>query len=154
MGNGIFIDHGSGVVIGETAEVGDDVLLYQGVVLGGTTMDTGKRHPTLEKGVEVGAGAIILGAVTVGKGARVGAGSVVTQSVPEGSTAVGVPAHTAGKRMPAEPEFDLQHADIPDPLSGVFSYLLQRQIQLEKRLDQALSNGNFTDDTQSKDPGN
>jgi len=91
IGRRFFIDHGAGVVIGETAEIGDDVLLYQGVVLGGTTMAKKKRHPTLENGVTMGAGSVALGAITVGAGARIGAGSVVTKPVPPGATIVGVP---------------------------------------------------------------
>ncbi|MFB6291143.1 MAG: serine O-acetyltransferase [Candidatus Bipolaricaulia bacterium] len=131
IGNGVFIDHGSGVVIGETAEIGDDVLLYQGVVLGGTSKSSGKRHPTLENNVEVGAGGILLGPITVGQGARVGAGSVVTESIPPASTAVGVPAQIKTEGEPGEPDFDLDHADIPDPLGDVFEYLLERQLELE-----------------------
>jgi len=132
IGSGVFIDHGSGVVIGETAEIGDDVLLYQGVVLGGTSKDSGKRHPTLESNVEVGAGGVLLGPITVGKGARVGAGSVVTKSIPPASTAVGVPAQVASEGPSEEPDFNLDHADIPDPLGDVFEYLLDRQLELEE----------------------
>ena len=132
IGSGVFIDHGSGVVIGETAEIGDDVLLYQGVVLGGTSKDTGKRHPTLENNVEVGAGGVLLGPITVGQGARVGAGSVVTKSIPPASTAVGVPAQVTRAETETEPDFNLDHADIPDPLGDVFEYLLERQIELEE----------------------
>jgi serine O-acetyltransferase len=132
IGDGVFIDHGSGVVIGETAEIGDDVLLYQGVVLGGTTKDSGKRHPTLESNVEVGAGGVLLGPITVGKGARVGAGSVVTKSIPPASTAVGVPAQVTTEGQSVEPDFNLDHADIPDPLGDVFEYLLERQLELEE----------------------
>ena len=132
IGSGVFIDHGSGVVIGETAEIGDNVLLYQGVVLGGTSKDTGKRHPTLEDNVEVGAGGILLGPITIGQGTRVGAGSVVTDSIPPGSTAVGVPAQTKTEKTRKESDFDLDHADIPDPLEEVFEYLLDRQIELEE----------------------
>lgn len=132
IGTGVFIDHGSGVVIGETAEIGNDVLLYQGVVLGGTSKDSGKRHPTLENNVEVGAGGILLGPITVGEGARVGAGSVVTNSIPPASTAVGVPAQVTTERAESEPDFDLDHADIPDPLGDVFDYLMERQLELEE----------------------
>ncbi|MFB6214412.1 MAG: serine O-acetyltransferase, partial [Candidatus Bipolaricaulia bacterium] len=117
---------------GETAEIGDDVLLYQGVVLGGTSKDSGKRHPTLENNVEVGAGGILLGPITVGQGARVGAGSVVTNSIPPASTAVGVPARVTTEKTEPEPDFDLDHADIPDPLGDVFEYLLERQVELEE----------------------
>jgi len=92
IGRRFFIDHGSGVVIGETAEIGDDVLLYQGVVLGGTTMEKRKRHPTVGNGVIIGAGAIALGDIAIGEGARIGAGAVVTKSVESGTTVVGIPA--------------------------------------------------------------
>jgi len=131
IGTGVFIDHGCGVVIGETAEVGDDVLLYQGVVLGGTSKNSGKRHPTLESNVEVGAGGILLGPITVGRGARVGAGSVVTQSIPPDTTAVGVPAQFSGEGTGTEASFNLDHADIPDPLGDAFDSLLKRQLELE-----------------------
>jgi serine O-acetyltransferase len=95
LGRRVFIDHGSGVVIGETAEVGDDVLIYMGVVLGGTALEKTKRHPTIENDVVIGSGAAVLGPITVGRGAKIGAGSVVVRSVPPEATAVGVPARIA-----------------------------------------------------------
>jgi serine O-acetyltransferase len=97
IGRRFFIDHGMGVVVGETAEIGDDVTLYQGVTLGGTSLDHGKRHPTLEDGVIVGAGAKILGPFTVGKGARIGSNAVVLEAIPAGATAVGIPAKLVGR---------------------------------------------------------
>lgn len=100
LGRRVFIDHGMGVVIGETAEVGDDCTIYQGVTLGGTSLDPGKRHPTLEPGVVVGAGAKVLGPFTVGTGARIGSNSVVVKEVPPGATAMGIPARI-NERMPA-----------------------------------------------------
>ena len=100
IGRRFFIDHGFGVVIGETTEIGDDVTLYQGVTLGGTSWDQGKRHPTLEDGVVVGAGAKVLGPFTVGAGAKIGSNAVVTKAVPAGATAVGIP----GRIIPKEPE--------------------------------------------------
>ena len=136
IGTGVFIDHGSGVVIGETARIGDNALLYQGVVLGGTSKKSGKRHPTLEENVEVGAGGILLGPITVGEGARVGAGSVVTKSVPPATTAVGVPAQVSREGSQEKPDFNLDHADIPDPLGDVFEYLLERQLDLEETVSQ------------------
>ncbi|MEF8837138.1 MAG: serine O-acetyltransferase [Candidatus Bipolaricaulota bacterium] len=151
IGSGIFIDHGSGVVIGETAEIGEDVLIYQGVVLGGTSKDTGKRHPTLENGVEVGAEGILLGPITVGQGARVGAGSVVTKSIPPGSTAVGVPAQVTTDEPVREPDFDLDHADIPDPLGDVFEYLLERQLELEKMVSELQQKMEETDEVNTED---
>ncbi len=136
IGTGVFIDHGGGVVIGETSEVGDDSLLYQGVVLGGTSKKSGKRHPTLESNVEIGANGILLGPITVGEGARVGAGSVVTKSVPPATTAVGVPAQLSRDRNKVKEEFDLNHADIPDPLGDLFETLLQRQTDLEETVSE------------------
>lgn len=115
IGRRVFIDHGMGVVIGETAEIGDDVTLYQGVTLGGTTLDHGKRHPTLGAGVIVGAGAKILGPFTVGKGARVGSNAVVLEAVPEGATVVGIPARMVGR--PKNDDFCAYGAtDTTDPV--------------------------------------
>ncbi len=102
IGRRVFIDHGLGVVIGETAEVGDDVLMYSGVVLGGTSLEKVKRHPTLGNNVVVGAGAIVLGAITVGDNARIGAGAVVVRPVPAGATVVGQAAHVIERACPAE----------------------------------------------------
>ncbi len=132
MGRRFFIDHGMGVVIGETAEIGDDVLLYQGVVLGGTSLEKKKRHPTIGNHVVIGAGATILGPITVGDGARIGAGSVVIKPVPAGATVVGVPAHVAGPKQ--ETEADLEHARLPDPVLRALSEVLDRQSRLEERL--------------------
>ena len=118
IGKGLFIDHGSGVIIGETAIVGDNVTLYQGVTLGGTGKETGKRHPTLEKNVIVGAGAKVLGPFTVGEGAKIAANAVVLNAIPEYSTAVGVPARVVrqyGKKVVPSEKLDQVH--IPDPVS-------------------------------------
>jgi serine O-acetyltransferase len=112
IGRRFFIDHGMGVVIGETTEIGDDVLLYQGVVLGGTSLEHKKRHPTLGDGVVVGAGSIILGAINIGARSRVGAGSVVLHPVPPDSTVFGVPAHA--KASPAERGTQLDHDRVAD----------------------------------------
>lgn len=133
IGRRVFIDHGAGVVIGETARVGDDVLIYMGVVLGGTSLEKGKRHPTVEEGVVLGSGAMVLGPITVGRGAKVGAGSVVVRPVPPGATVVGVPARIAGPRSGA-PSDDLDHGDLPDPALRVISRLLEDQNHLEKRV--------------------
>lgn len=132
IGRRFFIDHGMGVVIGETADIGDDVLMYQGVVLGGTTLEKKKRHPTIEDNVVIGAGAILLGPITIGRGALVGAGSVVIKSVPPGATVVGVPGRviTEGKR----PLAALEHGRLPDPVAEAIRALLARQESLEKRL--------------------
>ena len=115
IGRRFFIDHGSGVVIGETAEIGDDVLMYQGVVLGGTTLERKKRHPTIGNHVVIGSAAILLGSITIGDGSRVGANSVVVRSVPAGSVVVGVPGRIVGGRP--ESVMDLDHGDLPDPFS-------------------------------------
>lgn len=126
IGKRFFIDHGAGVVIGETAEIGNDVTIYQGVTLGGTGKETGKRHPTIGNGVVIGAGAVILGPITIGDNSRIGAGAVVTKAVPPDSTVVGNPARIIkreGKRV--EP---LAHADLPDILGDVE----QRVEKLEK----------------------
>ena len=132
LGRRVVIDHGMGVVIGETAEVGDDVLIYMGVVLGGTALENVKRHPTIEDDVILGSGSIILGPIRIGKGAKVGAGSVVVRSVPPGATVVGVPGRIAG------PEHGTQKDDVedvmPDPMLRVISRLLDRQNQIEERL--------------------
>jgi len=131
IGRRVFIDHGAGVVIGETAEIGDDVLLYQGVVLGGTSLSHGKRHPTVEDGVVIGAGAILLGPITIGQGARIGAGAVVIRSVPQGATVVGNPGRVVriGGKIP-----QLEHGQLPDPLTERLNHLLERQEEIERRL--------------------
>lgn len=132
LGRRVFIDHGMGVVIGETAEVGDDVLIYMGVVLGGTALEKVKRHPTVEDNVIIGSGAILLGPVRIGSGAKIGAGSVVIRSVPPGATVVGVPGRIAGPE--SGPRTDLGPSDMPDPNLRVMSKLLDRQNRLEDRL--------------------
>ena len=133
IGQGLFIDHGSGVVIGETAIIGDNCTLYQGVTLGGTGKETGKRHPTLGNGVLVGAGAKLLGNFTVGDGAKIAAGAVVLGDVPEGTTAVGIPARAvrrAGKKICDE--FDQTH--IPDPISQELCRLQAKLHVLEDKI--------------------
>ncbi|MDA8232878.1 MAG: serine O-acetyltransferase [Magnetospirillum sp.] len=137
IGRRFFIDHGAGVVIGETAEIGDDVTLYHGVTLGGTSWSAGKRHPTLEGGVLVGAGAKILGPITIGRGARVGANSVVVDDVAPGMTVVGIPGRVvrdARDRRRIDGRIDLEHHLIPDPVGEALSCLLDRIGFLEARL--------------------
>jgi serine O-acetyltransferase len=137
IGRRFFIDHGCGVVIGETAEIGDDVTLYHGVTLGGVSWNAGKRHPTLQSGVVVGAGAKILGPITIGQGARVGANSVVIQDVPEGMTVVGIPGRVVlplSHRRITEHGIDLDHHLIPDPVEKAISCLLDRVAQLEQQI--------------------
>lgn len=136
IGEGFFIDHGMGVVIGETAEVGQDVTLFQGVTLGGTGKERGKRHPTLEDQVVVGANASILGAITIGEGSRVGSGSVLVQSVPPHSTVVGVPGRVVRKEGEKIPSVSLDHSDIPDPLVESVQKLQQRIEELERKVDE------------------
>jgi serine O-acetyltransferase len=141
IGDRFFIDHGSGVVIGETAVIGDDVTLYQGVTLGGTGKESGKRHPTLEDCVVVGVGAAVLGNITIGKGSKVGGGAVVIDDVPPNCTVVGVPGRVvvrSGERVEA---IDLHHEDLPDPVIEMFSCLTRRIDKLERRLarDESLS---------------
>ncbi|HYE82536.1 MAG TPA: serine O-acetyltransferase EpsC [Clostridia bacterium] len=134
IGRRLFIDHGSGIVIGETAEVGDDVTLYQGVTLGGTGKDKGKRHPTIEHNVTIGSGAKILGPITIGHNAKIGAGAVVVRCIPPNSTAVGVPAHVVRRDGIDETYVDLNHTDIPDPLEDEIKELERRLRELESRL--------------------
>lgn len=139
IGRRFFVDHGAGVVIGETAEIGDDVTLYQGVTLGGTSLSKGKRHPTLEDGVLVGAGAKILGANRVGKGARVGANSVVIGDVPPGMTVVGIPGRIVlpdDARRPRVGGIDLDHHLMPDPVGKALACMLERITDLEDKLAQ------------------
>jgi len=134
IGRRAFIDHGMGVVIGETAEIGDDVLMYQGVVLGGTTLHKTKRHPTIGNNVVIGAGAVVLGPITVGDNARIGAGSVVIRPVPAGATVVGIPAHIAGRRALGKSGVDLNHGNLPDPVLRAISESLGRESRLEERV--------------------
>jgi serine O-acetyltransferase len=133
IGEGVFIDHGMGVVIGETSSVGDNVTMYQGVTLGGTGKQRGKRHPTVEDNAVIGVGASVLGAVTIGEGARVGAGSVVLKDVPPHTTAVGLPARAVSWRDPASGETRrLEH--LPDPHRDAMLSLVQRVEELEARV--------------------
>ncbi|WP_353674854.1 serine O-acetyltransferase [Synechocystis sp. LKSZ1] len=132
LGKGVFIDHGMGVVIGETAIVGDYAVIYQGVTLGGTGKETGKRHPTLGKGVVVGTGAIILGNITIGDQARIGAGSVVLRDVPANCTAVGIPSRNICQcNTVATP---LEHGQLPDTNALALQQLLKRIEALEQQL--------------------
>ncbi len=132
LGPGVFIDHGMGVVIGETAEVGENVTLYQGVTLGGTSLKREKRHPTLERNVVVGTGAAVIGAITVGEGTRVGAGSVVVRNVPPNSVVVGVPGKVIFRDgKPVAEHVDLEHTDLPDPVAKAIEQLLDRLHRLE-----------------------
>jgi serine O-acetyltransferase len=134
VGEGLFIDHGNGVVIGETAEIGENVTLYQGVTLGGTGFATGKRHPTVQDNVTIGSGAKLLGPITIGHGAKIGANSVVIHDVPENSTVVGNPGHPVrvdGKR-PEGPDADWVH--LPDPMADALKGLSSRIGALEEAI--------------------
>jgi serine O-acetyltransferase len=134
IGQGLFIDHGTGVVIGETAEIGDDVTLYQGVTLGGTGFATGKRHPTVQDNVTIGSGAKLLGPITVGHGAKIGANSVVITDVPPNTTVVGNPGHVVrvdGRKVEG-PDADWIH--LPDPVADAIKRMATRIETLERRL--------------------
>ncbi len=132
IGKGFFIDHGAGVVIGETTEIGSNVTIFQGVTLGGTGKEKGKRHPTIGDNVVIGAGAIILGAIEIGDNARIGAGSVVTKSVPPNSTVVGNPARIVvleGKKVGT-----LEHGELPDPVGRALDEMTKKIEELEKKI--------------------
>jgi serine O-acetyltransferase len=134
IGRRFFIDHGMGVVIGETAEIGDDVMMYAGVVLGGTANAKTKRHPTVEDQAVIGTGAIVLGPIVIGRAARVGAGSVVVKSVAPGTTVVGVPARATTAAAPVSPSTLLDHGRLPDPFARTLSDLLEKQGMMERRI--------------------
>lgn len=136
IGRRFFIDHGAGVVIGETTEIGDDVLLYQGVTLGGTGNERGKRHPTLGNNVVVGTGAKVLGNIRIGDNVKIGAGSVVVHSVPDHSTVVGVPGRVVRIRPEGGP---LEHGRLPDPEGQAIDDLARRVAELEGMVRQLIS---------------
>lgn len=135
IGKGLFIDHGSGVVIGETTVIGDNCTLYQGVTLGGTGKDSGKRHPTLGDNVMVGAGAKVLGNIKVGSDSKIAAGAVVLGSVPENSTAVGIPAHIVRRDGKKVSKIDLDQVHIPDPVSQELCILTGKVKSLEAKVE-------------------
>ena len=137
IGQGLFIDHGMGVVIGETAEIGQDVTLYHGVTLGGTSLEKGKRHPTLGDRVVVGAGAKILGAITIGEDTRIGANAVVVKSVPANSVVVGVPGQNITRSIPhhISDAPDLNHTSLPDLVGVSLVELMKRVEALEEQVD-------------------
>ncbi len=135
IGERFFIDHGMGVVIGETAEVGDNVTLFQGVTLGGTGKERGKRHPTLGSHVVVGAGAKILGGITIGDNVKIGANSVVLKSVPPNSTVIGVPARIIKSQGERLPDATMDHTNMPDPTADRFAALELELIELRKKLE-------------------
>lgn len=135
IGNGIFIDHGSGVVIGETSELGDGCTIYQGVTLGGTSLSHGKRHPTLGRNVTVGVNSSVLGAIVIGDNAKIGAGSVVVKDVPANATVVGVPARVVAQDgKPVRALSNRPQVEMPDPTADAIVRLQRRLEQLERRL--------------------
>jgi serine O-acetyltransferase len=141
IGRRFFIDHGMGVVIGETAEIGEDCTLYHGVTLGGTSWNKGKRHPTLEKGVVVGAGAKILGPITVGEGARIGSNAVVVKEVPAGATAIGIPARIVEAHAAQNGRFAAYAVvkDLNDPMGKAVHELIGHSAEVDRRLEQVLA---------------
>ncbi|WP_458456935.1 serine O-acetyltransferase [Methanobrevibacter sp.] len=140
FGKRVFIDHGMGIVVGETTVVGDDVLIYQGVVLGGTTTSKGKRHPTIEKGVIIGAGAKVMGNITIGEYAKIGTGAVVLKDVPPESTCVGVPGRIVKCKNTGH-VVDLEHNKLPDPVAAAIRSL-EKQIEENEKLIQILLDKN------------
>ena len=143
LGRRLFIDHGAGVVIGETAEIGNDVTLYQGVTLGGTGKENGKRHPTIGNDVVVGAGAKVLGSFTVGNNVKIGAGSVVLKPVPDNCTVVGIPGKVVAKdgqsmqhdaELKAKHQADLDHDKLPDPVEETLECMRERIMTLEEKM--------------------
>ena len=136
IGRRFFIDHGSGVVIGETTEIGNDVTLYQGVVLGGVSLEKKKRHPTIGNDVVIGAGAIILGPINIGEGAKIGANSVVLKDVKPYTTVVGIPAREAGKHIIKGHHVDLDHAKIIDPINKSIDKLHKKIKELETEIEE------------------
>ena len=134
IGKGLFIDHGSGVIIGETAELGDNVTLYQGVTLGGTGKEKGKRHPTLKDNVMVSAGAKVLGSFTIGENSKIGAGSVVLKEVPPNCTVVGVPGRIVKRDNERIPRMDLDQVHLPDPITTDIQELQADNIRLHRQV--------------------
>ncbi len=134
IGRGFFIDHGMGVVIGETAEIGNCVTIYHGVTLGGTSLEKGKRHPTIGDEVVIGAGAKVLGNITIGAHSRIGANAVVVKSVPENSVVVGVPGQVVVRSQPSHEGPDLEHGQLPDTLGESIVALMKRLENVESRL--------------------
>lgn len=135
IGKGFFIDHGTGVIIGETTIIGDNVTLYQGVTLGGTGKEHGKRHPTIGNNVMIGAGAKVLGSCTIGDDCKIGAGSVVLSEVPPGSTVVGVPGHVVRRYKDNHPQEELNQTNLPDPVHDQMLVMEKNLAELTERLE-------------------
>lgn len=136
IGKGVFIDHGMGVVIGETAEIGDNVTLYHGVTLGGVSLERVKRHPTVEENVVIGSGAKVLGPFTVGRGSRIGSNSVVIKEVPANSTVVGVPGRVVMAASAPGDKTDLEHGKLPDPEAKAIACLFDQIRELERKYEE------------------
>lgn len=136
IGKGLFIDHGNGVIIGETAIVGDNVTLYQGVTLGGTGKEKGKRHPTIQDNVMISAGAKVLGSFTVGENSKIGAGSVVVAEVPPNSTVVGIPGRIVKRDNVRVPRIDLDQVHLPDPVMNELKQMKEDNMALRKRVEE------------------
>ncbi|MBO5278239.1 MAG: serine O-acetyltransferase [Lachnospiraceae bacterium] len=136
IGKGLFIDHGNGVIIGETAIVGDNVTLYQGVTLGGTGKEKGKRHPTIKDNVMISAGAKVLGSFTVGENSKIGAGSVVVEEVPPNSTVVGIPGRVVKRDNVRVPRIDLDQVHLPDPVMNELKQLKEDNVTLRQRVEE------------------
>ena len=134
IGRGFFIDHGNGVIIGETTVIGDNVTLYQGVTLGGTGKEQGKRHPTIGNNVMISAGAKVLGSFTIGDNSKIGAGSVVLEEVPPGSTVVGVPGHVVKRKKQNFPQEELDQVSLPDPVQEDITGLKRSNAELTNHL--------------------
>jgi serine O-acetyltransferase len=141
IGEGLFIDHGMGVVIGETTELGDNVTIYQGVTLGGTGKEKGKRHPTIGNNVVIGAGAKVLGPIEIGANSRIGAGSVVLRPVPPGATVVGIPGRVVFHNGARVPSINLNHTDLPDPVAEALHRLQDQIDSLRYQLEQVEDRG-------------
>jgi serine O-acetyltransferase len=146
IGRRFFIDHGMGVVIGETTEIGDDVLIYQGVTLGGTSLKKEKRHPTIEDQVMVSAGASVIGPVRIGRGSKIGAGAVVVSSSPPNSTIVGIPGKVIEGESTREDIASLDHARLPDPVAKAMNALVEKLNKLGVRLDEMEERQNCLED--------
>ena len=134
IGKGFFIDHATGVVIGETTIIGENVSMFQGVTLGGVSTSTGKRHPTIGNNVTIGAGAIVLGNITIGDYVKIGAGSVVTKDVPQNCTVVGVPGRVVRREGLPVVKTDLRHDELPDPLRDAINNITGKISELDRRL--------------------
>lgn len=158
IGHNLFIDHGMGVVVGETAEIGDNVTLYHQVTLGGVNLEKGKRHPTIEDNVVIGAGAKVLGNITIGRGSRIGANAVVVKSVPPESVVVGVPGQVVARSQPRSQPIDLHHDRLPDTIGESLIFVMKRLEKLEKSIEPRIvelleANGNNTHQVHAPEEG-